>query len=119
MDAPNLSTPDIKTLILASCGFIVFFGLGLMLVDDGKYDEQVDYTVGPDNSETTVEFDNRNITLIYEEASEEYFINIGENYEGLDIEGNSQRIHAVDDNTYMFYFQKNDGEITLFRIERL
>lgn len=107
---------DVEVLAYSLAAFIFMFSTAYLAYPDGKYASDFNITVDEENPSELVIFDDRNITLSYNESS---VITGNGRDEELNIEGRQNDIFAVDGNTYMFYFDAGEDYLRLIRIEEL
>jgi len=110
---------DRDTVIFSVAAFIILFAAGFLLYPGGDYGENIDVTANSENPEQLIKFDNRNVTLGYNETTSQAYVNVEGRREELNIEGRQNDIFAVDGKVYMFYFESDEDFIRLIRIEEL
>jgi len=109
---------DLTNILYSILIFLLMFGVGYLAYPDEKYSSNIDITADAENPEQLIEFDNRNVTLNYNQSEGNYLVVEGREEE-LQIENRQNDIFAVDGKVYMFYFHAEEDFIRLIRIEQL
>lgn len=130
-----------QNLLIAVSAFVLMLGTGFVLgdylADDGYerpdlYNSESNVTLNPDNREETVRFDNRSVTLYYENWNEFRAFLETENMERMiNTTSDGQRrtvseVAVVGNEAYRFYFRYRDDPeefdedfIQLYRIQQI
>lgn len=110
---------DLPTAAYSVLAFIVLFSVGFLLYPSGEYSSNIGVVADSENPEQLIEFDDRNVTLGYDEVNSEKYLVVDGRREVLDINGRENDIFAVNGKIYMFYFESGEEFIRLIRIEQL
>lgn len=109
---------SLLTVAYSLGAFILLFSIAFVAYPDDKYSANIDLTADNETPEQVIRFDNRNVTLRYNDTGSNYLIVEGREEE-LNIEGRQNDIFAVDGKVYMFYFEAGEEFIRMIRVEQL